>query len=107
MPTRNKMPRLAFPTFLPCSIESDSFLKKRRVVNITENGSSTLLIVPKSVDLAEAEKHCRDWCKKTFAEYLVEFKGAKVIEVENYSTKKQSPVYRSEAPGHGNASREV
>ncbi len=79
--------------------------EKERVVNLTEGSSSTLLIVPKSVDLKEVEEHWRDWCKKTFAEYLVEFKGAKVIKVENYRTKAPSPVYRSGAPDHGDTAR--
>jgi len=100
-----------FPDLSSLFEKVGQLFEKERVVNVTEQTAlpgqqgvtmkSTLLIVPRSVDLNEAKTHWADWCKKTFVEYLVEFKNAKVIEVEEFSiVAKSEPVWRSEAPGH-------
>lgn len=75
-----------------------SFLNKsskEKIIRLQESigdeTSVTLLVIPKGVNIQAAEEHWSQWCKRSFAEYLVEFKEAKVIEVEDYYVKLAKP----------------
>lgn len=55
-----------------------------RIVQVKEAGSATLVALSKDVDLKAEQVRFHEWAArdKSFADWLVEFKGGRKIEVE-------------------------